>query len=395
MPLLDGVIVLDLSHTLAGPFATMVLADLGATVIKVEPLWGDETRGWAPFKDKLSAYYASINRGKKSIAVDLTKPEGREVVYRIASRASIVFENYRRGVREKLGVDPETLFKINPRLVYVSIKGFAEGSRYEGKPAYDIVIQALSGLMAYTGEEGRPPVRVAFALFDVITGLLAALAGVSALYAGRKPAYIEVTMYEAALYAMCYLPAIYLIAGVEPKRMGSAHPSIVPYQAFQGSDGSWFVVAAANDQLFKRLVEALGLNKLLEDPRYRTNADRVKHREELVRVLEEVFSKKPTSYWVKLLESHGVPVAPVQRFPEIYSRDELERLTISVEHPEAGSIRLPKPPVSVNGRVEYSRLHPPLLGEHAEEILEWLGYSSGEARRLMESGVVCCPRGRG
>ncbi|RLG83973.1 MAG: CoA transferase, partial [Thermoprotei archaeon] len=296
---LRGVRVLDLSHTLAGPFATMVLADLGAEVVKIEPPGGDETRSWAPFVDGESAYFMSINRGKKSVVVNLKDPRGREIIYRLARRSHVVIENFRPSVAERLGVDYSTISRVNPGVVYVSIKGFGSRSPYASKPAYDIVIQGMSGLMATTGEEGRPPVRVSFALFDVITGLLAAVYTLAALRSGERPIHVEVSMYDAAVFSMCYVPMIYLLTGRKPPRMGSAHPSIVPYQAFRGSDGRWFIVAAANDRLWRALCRAIGLEELADDPRFRTNADRVRNRGELVPILEKVFSEKPRSYWLK------------------------------------------------------------------------------------------------
>ena len=387
---LKGVRVLDLSHTLAGPFATMVLADLGAEVVKVEPPTGDETREWAPLVDGVSAYYASINRGKKSVVVNLRDPRGREIVYKLARRSHIVFENYRPGVREKLGVDPKSLFEVNPNLVYISIKGFRTGSEYEALPAYDIIVQGMSGLMASTGEEGRPPVRVAFALFDIITGLLAATYALAALRSGERPVYVEVPLYDAAVFSMTYIPVIYLMSGKKPKRMGHAHPSIVPYQAFRGADGKWFIVAAANDRHFQRLAKALDMEWLIEDPRFRTNPDRVKNREELIGILESVFSKKPRSEWLRILREAGVPVAPVYELDEVFSDPYARELILELPHPTLGSVRLLSEPGFINGSRPNALSHPPRLGEHTREVLEELGYSEEEIKKLEDEGVIKC-----
>jgi len=309
--------ILDLSHTLAGPFATMILSDLGAEVIKVESPIGDETRSWAPHINGESAYFMSINRGKKSIVINLKRHEGREILYELVRKCDVVIENFRPGVPEKLGVDYNTLVKYNPRIVYCSIKGFKTGSVYSNKPAYDIILQALSGLMTTTGEEGRPPVRVSFALFDVFTAMMAVINILVALYTNTRPCYIELPMYDVSVFSMCYIPMIYLLTGRKPKRMGSAHPSIVPYQAFRDRNGKYFIVAAANDRLWQALCKALGLEHLINDPRFKTNKDRVKNRNLLIPLLEEVFKKKPREYWIKILEEAGVPSAPVYELDEV------------------------------------------------------------------------------
>lgn len=385
---LKGVKVLDLSHTLAGPFATMLLADLGADVVKVESPAGDETRTWAPLVKGVSAYYLSINRGKKSIAVNLKHPKGREIVYRLARISHIVFENYRPGVREKLGVDPETLFKINPSLVYVSIKGFRPGSTYENKPAYDLIVQGMSGLMATTGEPGRPPVRVSFALFDIITGALAALYAVSALRSARKPVYIEIPLFDAAVFAMSYIPMIYLTTGKKPPRMGSAHPSIVPYQAFRAGDGKWFIVAAANDRFWRKLCEAIGRPDLAEDPRFRTNPDRVKNRGELIPILESIFATKSRDEWLDVLEKYGIPAAPVYELDELFQDPYTNEIVKRVSHRILGSVPQLAEPVRINGHNPMANIPPPELGEHTLDVLREAGYSDEEIKALLRDGVI-------
>jgi len=365
---LEGIRVIDFTHTLAGPFATMVLADLGAEIIKIEPPSGDETRQWAPFVNGVSAYYLSINRGKKSVVLDLTKSEDRDVVYRLVKESHVVFENYRPGVREKLGVDPNKLFEINKNLVYISIKGFRPSSIYEDLPAYDIIIQGLSGIMVSTGYENEPPIRIPFALFDVYTGMVAVIYALTGLLS-RKPFYAEVYLFDTAIFSMCYLPVMYLLTGVKPRRMGHQHPSIVPYQAFQDKDGKWFIVAAANDRFFTKLCEAIGKPELASDPRFNTNPSRVANRDALINILQNIFREKSRDEWIRILRKHGVPVAPVYDFDEVF-RDEyvVRELIVELKHPLLGTIKQIPQPGTINGERLVSTIHPPLLGEHNNEI---------------------------
>jgi len=393
LQLLRNLRILDLSHTLAGPFATMILSDLGAEVIKVESPIGDETRSWAPHINGESAYFMSINRGKKSIVINLKRHEGREILYELVRKCDVVIENFRPGVPEKLGVDYNTLVKYNPRIVYCSIKGFKTGSVYSNKPAYDIILQALSGLMTTTGEEGRPPVRVSFALFDVFTAMMAVINILAALYTNTRPCYIELPMYDVSVFSMCYIPMIYLLTGRKPKRMGSAHPSIVPYQAFRDRNGKYFIVAAANDRLWQALCKALGLEHLINDPRFKTNKDRVKNRNLLIPLLEEVFKKKPREYWIKILEEAGVPSAPVYELDEVFNDIYIKNSGIIVEmnHSKLGKVKQLAEPMLINGTRPCSNLPPPILGEHTIEILRDLGYSDEDIRKMKEAGIVYYP----
>lgn len=389
---LENIRVLDLSHTLAGPLATMILADLGAEVIKVEPPAGDETREWAPFVNGVSAYYLSINRGKKSIVVDLKRREGREIIYRLVKKSHIVIENYRPGIREKLGVDPDTLFKYNRDLVYVSIKGFKPASIYEDLPAYDLVIQGLSGIMLSTGYRDEPPVRIPFALFDVYTAMMTVIYVLAGLYNRVKPYYAELYLYDTALFSMCYIPMIYLLTGKKPERMGHAHPSIVPYQAFRDKNGKWFIVAAANDRFFKKLCEAINRPELASDPRFKTNPDRVRYRDELVKILQNIFMEKTREEWIKILRGKGVPSAPVYELDEVFKDPYVEsEIVYEIKHPILKSIKQLAQPGTIAGKRIHTDKYPPLKGEHTIEILESIGYSRDEIKRMISEKIVEAP----
>ncbi|MGC8572873.1 MAG: CaiB/BaiF CoA transferase family protein [Caldisphaera sp.] len=364
---LKGIRVLDLSHTVSGPFSTLIMADLGAEVIKIEPPDGDEARKFAPIVNGLSSYFASFNRGKKSVILDLKNNDDRNLLYNLVKESNIVVENYRPGVREKLGVDPETLFKINKDLIYISIKGFRPNSQYNDKPAYDLIIQAMSGLMLTTGVEGDPPIRVSFALFDIITGLFAALYAISGLYSKIRPFYTEVYLYDSALFSMSYIPLMYLIAGEKPKRLGSAHPGIVPYQAFMDSNGRWFIVAVSNDRQWEKLCDVIGLNSLANDQRFKTNEDRVKNREQLVSILQEIFRRNSRDYWLSLFDNAKIPSSPVYDIDDVFNDPYAEHILFELNQ-NFGKIKQLKEPVTINGKEPVSDKSVPLLGENTQEI---------------------------
>jgi crotonobetainyl-CoA:carnitine CoA-transferase CaiB-like acyl-CoA transferase len=385
---LAGVRVADLSRVLAGPYCTMVLADLGADVVKVErPEGGDETRSWGPpFAGGEAAYYLSVNRGKRSCALDLSQPEGRALALELCARSEIVIENFKVGGADRLGVGYEQVRERNPRVVYCSITGFGSERTPPGRPGYDFIAQAESGLMSITGPEEGPPYKVGVALVDVLSGLHAAAAVLAGLHGGEG-ARIEVPLLDSGLAGLVNVAQNALVTGREPERHGNAHPNIVPYQDFETSSGR-IAVAAANDGLFRALCSVMGLERLAADERFATNAARVEHRGELIPLLQERFRERYAEDWQAALDAAGVPAGKVRSV-----RDALAAAagagrpaTVTLEHPTAGSLDLVASPIW--GATRANPTPPPLLGEHTEEVLTELGRSAEEIADLAARGVI-------
>jgi len=375
---LEGVRVLDLSRVLAGPYATMMLADLGADVLKIEhPERGDDTRHWGPpfagGEAGESAYFLSVNRNKRSAGVDLKDPEGLKKVRNLAAGADVLIENMRRGALEKMGLGYEALKENNPGLVYCSITGFGPGED-EDRPGYDFLVQARGGIMGVTGFPDGEPTKVGVAISDMVCGLQAAMAVLAALHRRNitgEGARVEVPLFESQLSWLANRAQEYLVSGEDKGRMGNAHPSIVPYQTFDASDKK-IALAVGNNTQFENLCGAIGHPELADDERFARNPDRVANREELVAILQEKFSRRTADEWTEEIRNAGVPCGPVNTLADVFSDGHVlgSGILRDVEHPAAGMLKMLASPILVNGERLTIRRPPPTLGQHTEEMKE-------------------------
>lgn len=392
---LEGVRVLDLSRIMAGPFCSMILGDLGAEIIKVErPGLGDDTRAWGPpFIAGESTYYLSINRNKKSITINMKSQKGIEIIKGIAKQSEILLENFPPGTTERYGLDYDALKEINPGLIYCSITGYGPDGPYKNRTGYDLVASAVGGLMSITGEEDGAPVKVGIAITDVVTGLFAHGAIMAALFARTKSGKgqkIDVSLLEAQVAALINSASGYLNSGKIPKRWGTAHESIVPYEAFKTKD-KYIIIAAGNDKIFDCLCKVLRLPDLAQDPRFSTNKQRVKNRKELIPILNKETVKKRADEWIQIFEKNGIPSGPINNIKEVFDDPQVlhREMLLEMPHPKAGKIRVAGIPVKYSRTRAEARMHPPLLGEHTEEILKnYLGYDDQKIERLRKEEVI-------
>ncbi|MBK4998481.1 CoA transferase [Pseudomonas sp. S31] len=398
--------VLDLSRVLAGPWSGQILADLGADVIKVErPGSGDDTRAWGPpfLKDAQgentseAAYYLSANRNKRSVTIDFTQPQGQRLVRELAAKSDIVIENFKVGGLAAYGLDYASLKALNPRLIYCSVTGFGQTGPYAKRAGYDFMIQGLGGLMSLTGqpdgEEGAGPVKVGVALTDILTGLYSTVAILAAL-AHREQAgvgqHIDMALLDVQVACLANQAMNYLTTGIAPRRLGNAHPNIVPYQDFPTADGD-FILTVGNDGQFRKFAEVAGQLWWADDPRFTTNKQRVANRAELIPLIRQATVFKTTAEWVSQLEAAGVPCGPINDLAQVFQDPQVvaRGLAVSMPHALAGSVPQVASPIRLSETpVEYRRA-PPLLGEHTEVVLgEVLGLDGEAVQRLREAGVV-------
>jgi len=392
---LKGYRVLDLSRILAGPYCTMILGDQGAEVIKVErPGTGDDTRTWGPpFAGGESAYYLCCNRNKKSIVIDLKKHEGLKVVRDLVSTSDVLVENFTPGLTKGFGLDYETLRKLNPRLVYASITAYGQDGPYRDRPGYDMVLSAVGGLMYITGERNGNPCKVGVAITDVLTGVYASGAITSALLwrerSGRGQ-YLDISLLDAQVSGLANIASNYLVAGKEAQRWGTAHESIVPYQVFHTKDRP-IAIAVANQKLWVNFCKLVGKEDWLNDPRFESNPMRVENRNVLLPLIDELFAQKTCDEWMELLVGAAIPCGPVNNMQHLFADPQVRHreMIAEVPHPTIGTLRLTGIPIKYSETPGTIRLHPPLLGEHTDEVLAGvLDYSSDQIEALKAQGAV-------
>ncbi|MDR1321055.1 MAG: CoA transferase [Gracilibacteraceae bacterium] len=390
--LLAGIKVLDLSRQLAGPFATMTMADLGAEIIKVEPAGGDDSRYWGPFVDGESCYFWSCNRGKKSIAVDLKTPAGKVIIKKLVKECDVLIENYREGVMSRLELDYDVLKEINPRLIYCHITGYGEKGPDAKRSAVDVAIQATTGLMSVTGYPDQDPVRIGVSLADLATGTFSVVgilsAYINALRTGRGQK-ISVSLMETMISYLVYHAQGYLSTGVIPGKHGSGIQNIEPYRAFKTRNG-YITLGVGNDTNFRRLCEVIGMPEMAKDPRYLHNSDRWNNRKELNGAISDYLARQDNEEVEKRLAANDVPCGAVKNIGEVMESEQVKEMgvVVSIPHPKLGNIRMVRAPLNFSDGANYSLRHPPLLAEHTAQIMGELGYSPAEIDRLAKDMVI-------
>jgi len=392
-PPLQGLSVLDLSTNLSGPYCSMLLGDLGADVVKVErPASGDEARGMPPFVNGQSSPFMIFNRNKRSLTLNLKTPEAREIALKLAARADVFLENFKPGTAERLGLGYKEVSNRNPRIIYCSISGFGQTGPYRERGGFDLIAQGMSGLMSVTGEEEGPPLRVPLPISDLCGGMFATIGILAALAARERTGrgqWVDTSLLETPIALSVYEAAQYFATGEVPQRLGPGHRTSAPYQAFRTRDG-WITVGGAAQHFWLRLRRVLGLEQLAADPRFATNADRVRHRKELAALLQERLERETSAYWLDRLEAEGIPAGPLYTYDQVFADRQVchREMVVEVEHPVAGRTRVLGIPIKLSETPGAIRRPAPLLGEHTREILAELGFEPAEQERLKANGVI-------
>ena len=395
MKALEGIRVLDLTRALAGPFCTLMLGDNGADVIKVEiPGTGDDTRKWGPpFIGEESAYYLSINRNKRSLTLNLQDAQAQEVFMKLAKDTDVVVENFTPGVMGRFGLDYDAVKAVNPKVVYCSISGFGQDGPYRNRPAYDQIMQGVGGLMSITGEPDGEPQKIGIAVTDIGAGMWSAFAIMAALHHREKSGegqYIDISMLDAQVAWLTYQAAFFFANGEAPKRMGAAHPTLVPYQAFMCNDGKYINVAVGSERIWGRFCQGMGREDLKDHPDYATNSVRVNNRGAMVSMLQEIFLTRPVAEWVEDLQAANVPCGPINDLADVFADPQVlaRNMYLEMAHPTLGSIKQTGLPIKFSLTPGGLDRHPPLLGEHNQEILQSLGYSDADVQSLKDQSVI-------
>jgi len=389
---LEGLRVIDQTQVMAGPFCSMLLADLGADVIKVEPREGEHTRQERQIAPGVSASFLAVNRNKRGMAIDLKKKEGIEILKRLAATADVLVENYRPGVAQRLGVDYDTLREINPKLIYCSISGFGQTGPYASRGGFDLIAQGMSGIMSATGSEGGAPVKVGVPITDLGAGLFAVFGILCAVRARRltgRGQFVDTSLFEAGLALSAWEATEYWYTGDLPKPLGTAHRLSAPYQAFRASDGT-FTVGAGNNKLWGLFAGLLGLEGLLQDERFKKPKDRLQNRAALERLIEEITRRKPRAHWLERCEAAGIPAGPIYSIPEALADPQAQArgMTQEYDYPGVGRVRTLGNPVKMSRSPARLYKAPPALGEDNEALLASLGYSKEEILELKEKNVI-------
>ncbi len=391
---LKGIRVLDLTRILAGPYATMILGDLGAEVIKIEqPGVGDEARGFGPFKNDFSLYFMSINRGKKSLTLNLKEPQGKEIFMELVKRSDVVVENFRPGAMKKLGLDYESLKAHHPSLLYAACSGFGQTGPYATRGAYDMIIQGMGGILSITGEPDRPPVRVGTSIGDITAALFTAIGVLSALRHRDRTGegqLIDVGMLDCQVAILENAMVRYFSTGEIPRPLGRRHPAITPFEVFESADG-YVVIAIGNNELWRKFCEHINRPELIDDDRFRTNALRTDNHDELFLILAEIMHRRTTEGWIEELEAIGVPCGPVNTVDKVASDPQVlaREMIVEVEHDTTGCVEIPGMPIKLSETPGQVDVPAPNLGEHTVEVLTGLlGMRTDEVDRLKQEGVV-------
>jgi len=391
---LEGIKVLDLSRALAGPYCTMMLADMGAEVIKLEmPGRGDDSRAWGPpFIEGESAYFMSVNRNKKSLTLNLKKEKSKEIIHKLIKQSDVIIENFRPGTMEKLGLSYNEVKKTNPEIIYCSISGFGQDGPYRLLPGMDQVLQGMGGLMSITGESGGAPIKVGVAVADIAGGMFAAFAIMIALYNKEKTGkgqIIDTSLLDCQIAWLTYRAGSFFASGEIPKPLGSGHPVIVPYQAFKAKD-AYINIAVGNDQLWQKFCEAVGLKNVINDVKFSTNAKRVENRDEIVKIIGNLIKTKKGEEWLKILTNAGVPCGPINNLAKIFNDPQVlhRKMVHELTHPKAGNIKVTGIPIKLSDTPGEILTAPPVLGQHSEEILKNLGYNSQEIKEFQNEKTI-------